>query len=168
MALSIDFSFVRSRKVVALAEYWRMKCNGGTWPTRGDLAPTDLKELLPNIVLSEVTRSPLQVYYRLVGTRVAEMSRLDFTGRWLHDMNPASVDPGIWHKGYEMLLETGQPVFGRTGIPIAEGSEIMLEEEFGLFPLELGVSDRFQCVAVEDYGDAQHIDPEILRAMQPR
>lgn len=168
MPLSIDSGFVRSRKVAALAEYWRAKCDGDAWPTRGDLAPTELKDLLPNIVLSEVTRDPLTVYYRLVGTRVAEMSRLDFTGRWLHEMTPAAVDPGIWHRGYQMLLETGRPVFGRTGIPIAEGSEIMLEEEFGLFPLELGMPDRFQCVAVEDYGDAQHIDPETLRAMQPR
>lgn len=156
-----------SQRIAALRGYWLGKCPADGWPSRADIHPADLAPLLPNIVISEIYPETGRVHYRLVGTKVAEMSRFDFTGRWLHEMRMASHDPGIWERAYAILTRERVPVYGRTGIPIESGSEIIVEEEFGLFPLDVGAPDRFQCLALEDYGDIQHIEADELRPMRP-
>lgn len=167
MLVSNDRGTVKSDRVSRLDAYWASRRGDADWPLRSDIKPDEITDLLPNVVISEVTRATGRVYYRLVGTLVAEMSRIDFTGRWLQEMRPAASEPGIWERAYDLVRETGKPVFGRTGIPIASSNEIMVEEEFGIFPLRIPDPERFQCIALEDYGDMKHIDPGSLKAMSP-
>jgi hypothetical protein len=167
LSLSIDPSSVTSEKIHALLDYWSARRQGTDWPLRKSIIPWEITRYLPNIVISEINRKTHQVYYRLVGTKVVEMSRFDFTGRWLHEMSPASEEPGVWEQAYAMILETGSPVFGQTGIPISDGSEILVREEFGMFPLQVPKEDVFQCIALEDYGPLVHFNPDDLRAMRP-
>lgn len=167
--LSNDQSIIDSLKIATLATYWRERCTGDGWPQRSAIQPWDLVNLLPNMLVSDVYRASGHVYYRLVGTRVVEMSRFDFTGRWLHEMQPAAQESGIWHQAYALVRSSAAPVYGRTGIPIATGSEVLVQEEFAIFPVSLGDSDadRFQCIALEDYGDILDVDPDALRPMRP-
>ncbi|MDF1748358.1 MAG: PAS domain-containing protein [Alphaproteobacteria bacterium] len=167
MPLSSDPNFVASKKVHALLDYWNARRQGKEWPSRVSIMPWEIAPYLPNVVISEINIKTRHVYYRLVGTKVAEMSRFDFTGRWLHEMQLASQETRIWDQAYAMIIETGSPVYGHTGIPISDGSEILVEEEFGMFPLQVPNTEVFQCLALEDYGAVMHFDPDELRAMRP-
>jgi hypothetical protein len=82
-------------------------------------------------------------------------------------MSPASQEPGVWEQAYALMIETGSPVYGQTGIPIADGSEILVQEEFGMFPLQVPNKEVFQCLALEVYGSVMHFNPDDLRAMRP-
>jgi len=167
LSLSNDPSFVASEKIHAVLHYWTARKQGTDWPLRDSIVPWELTRYLPNIVISEINHKTHQVYYRLVGTKVVEMSRFDFTGRWLHEMSPASQEPGVWEQAYALMIETGSPVYGQTGIPIADGSEILVQEEFGMFPLQVPNKEVFQCLALEVYGSVMHFNPDDLRAMRP-
>lgn len=168
MPISFDASFVTSPRIRELEAYWDAKRGERDWPDRSDIHPEDIVALLPNVVITEVCIDPFSVFYRLVGTKVAEMSRFDFTGRWLSDMKPAVEEPAIWRDSYTSIVENRAPVYGRTHIPLTDGGPLMVREEFAMFPMRLPESDRFQTIAYEDYDITAVIDPEQLRPMRPR
>jgi hypothetical protein len=61
-----------------LYRYWAEKRGTRRMPARADIDPADLREMLPNLALLEVTATGFR--YRLVGTRVAEDLGRDMTG----------------------------------------------------------------------------------------
>lgn len=168
MPISSDASFVTSPRIRELEAYWNEKRGARAWPDRADIHPEDIVSLLPNVVIAEVCLEPFSVFYRLVGTKVAEMSRFDFTGRWLSEMKPAVGEQTIWYDSYQAVVETRAPLYGRTHIPLSNGGPLMVQEEFAMFPVHLPDDQRFQIIAFEDYDNTAVIDPEHLRPMRPR
>jgi hypothetical protein len=82
----LELPLMRSVRVQRLYEYWRAKAGAeGAVPRRGDIDPTELPDLLPNLMLLDVERDPLRFRYRLVGTRVVDFSYRDFTGTYLDE-----------------------------------------------------------------------------------
>ncbi|MFC3228147.1 PAS domain-containing protein [Marinibaculum pumilum] len=92
--------------------YWRSKCHNGRLPGRADIVPSEIKSLLPHVILSEVLRDPFDIRFRLVGTKVVEMNNVDLTGKRL---NHGVTHPGwqdYWLRIYTEVAETGRPAFG--------------------------------------------------------
>jgi hypothetical protein len=80
----LEFSQLDSPRINRFHEYWKGKRSAEhAVPLRADVDPAELRELLPNIVIIEVEQPPLRFRYRLVGTRVVEFNKLDFTGIYL-------------------------------------------------------------------------------------
>ena len=65
------------REVLA---YWRRQCDSRAMPSRQDLDPLDIPNLLGGIMLADVMQNPLDFRYRLVGTGIAERFAHDDTG----------------------------------------------------------------------------------------
>ncbi|MGH6894386.1 MAG: PAS domain-containing protein [Dongiaceae bacterium] len=65
---------IASPRIHRLYSYWNGLRQGGSdiLPRRADVAPDQIRELLPNIMIVDVEQSPLRFRYRLVGTRVVE------------------------------------------------------------------------------------------------
>lgn len=64
--------------------YWRGKRGARPMPTRTDIDPSEIKNLLPGVLLVDVVRSgggAPDFIYRLVGTREVEMRGHDPTGK---------------------------------------------------------------------------------------
>ncbi|MCR9220107.1 MAG: PAS domain-containing protein [Alphaproteobacteria bacterium] len=113
--------------------YWRSLCDGERLPARANIDPADIPALLPYVVLSEVRRDPLTIAYRLVGTAVAELNGLDFTG---YELNQGVEDPrwrSYWWRAYERAIGEGVPVFGADSYAYRDRS--FVDFEWCLLPL---------------------------------
>lgn len=161
--LSIDR--VSSEKVIELHDYWRVARGERRFPRRADIDPADIVRLLPNVMLTEIERDPLRIWYRVVGTAVVARTGLDFTRRYLHDTPFAHATSG-WPRLYEEMLETGQPIFGRDFVIMPDGTP--LHSEFCMLPLARDGGTIDLCLAMEDYaagdsfGTPRRIYPKLF------
>src|SRR5689334_3462197 len=72
-----------SAKIRRLFEYWLSLCRDGRPGARAAFDPTEVPALLSSLLLGDIEAEPFRVFFRLVGTRVAAFSRLDFSGFYL-------------------------------------------------------------------------------------
>jgi hypothetical protein len=144
-------AFITSGRIRRLSAYWRDRCGGRPWPLRGDIDPAEIKELLPNIVLSEI-EEPHRIRYRLVGTKVVEFNRIDFTGTYLDD-NRWDVT-GRYSRAYRQLVATGQPHYGLDSWPLA--GEMNGSSEIAMFPLSTDGMRIDRCLSIEDFLFSHH------------
>jgi hypothetical protein len=161
---------ITSERVKTFDAHWReLAAAQGGIPRRRAIDPGDFRALLPNVVIADFDPDTLAVRYRLVGTRVAELSRMDYTGRTLEELAFQVAQPEIWQDSYRRIAETQAPVYGRVDIPSAVTGEPMVREEFGIFPLTVDDGRIRQCIAVEDYEPSvPFMDLAQLRGMRVR
>lgn len=73
----------RNRIIQKTFEYWQSKLNGGRLPSRSDIVPGELRDLLPFLFIADVSRlSPKgsEINLRLVGTHIERVLGVDLTG----------------------------------------------------------------------------------------
>lgn len=150
MAHSFDITSVKSAKIRQLHTYWEQARGARLMPARADIDPAAIKPLLPNLVIADVLHDPLRVYYRLVGTSVVEHSRLDFTGKWLHEVDFG--EPQDWIGLYEIFVRTKRPLFDRSEIPFEDGVRPPQPYEFCMLPLSADGTTVTGMISLEDYG----------------
>ena len=136
----------------ALHQWWLGKGGALGAPDREALDPSELRSLLPNLLIAEAEHNPFRVRYRLIGTKVVEVTGLDITGRYLDELLSAEPDQP-WISHYRTVYDTQRPLLGSTIVPTSAGS--MFTYEFGIFPLRNGGERVEQFIAVEDYFDLQ-------------
>lgn len=71
-----------------LEAYWSEKCKDGLWPSRRDIDPVDLPDILPHILFVEVVLECdiIRLRYGLTGNAGVQLARREVTGRWFHEM----------------------------------------------------------------------------------
>ena len=134
--------------VRALHAWWLSKRGASGIPDRSDLDPIALKHLLPNIIISEVETEPFRIRYRLVGTKIADITGFNFTGRYLDEIIGGASDTP-WMELYAAILGNRTPRFGSVTEATTNGGTFTYE--FGIFPLGVGGTEVKQFVAIEDY-----------------
>lgn len=116
-------------------------------PLRADLDPADLRGLLSNIMIIEVEQQPLRFRYRLVGTRVVELNKVDFTGLHLGTIG--------WEEERQLVdacadvTVSRRPLFGSYTWTMKTGT--VGKCEFGIFPFSHDGRTVSQIFGVEDY-----------------
>ncbi|MEX0839213.1 MAG: PAS domain-containing protein [Parvibaculum sp.] len=66
-----------------LIAYWERKRGSRPMPVHTDIDPIEMPRLLPYIAIADVMYDPLDIRYRLMGTRLVEMGGIDRTGETL-------------------------------------------------------------------------------------
>ncbi|VAX03504.1 hypothetical protein MNBD_ALPHA03-1070 [hydrothermal vent metagenome] len=81
-----------------LYEYWQGKKGNRKMPSRPDICPTEIIDLLPKILLIDVEYEPQRFRFRLVGTDVVRVMGQDATGKYLDELssNSAIHDRLLW------------------------------------------------------------------------
>jgi hypothetical protein len=148
-AESLDIAQITSPRIHRLFSYWQHQhqFRGGTLPQRGDIAPDQIRDLLPNIMIVDVERDPLRFRYRLVGTRVVEYNGFEFTGRYLGDIG-WSEEQALF-ESYAEVVETRRPFFGSLDWELVLGR--LGRCEFARLPLSEDGDAVSQILAIEDY-----------------
>ena len=85
-------------RLATLLDYWKEKCAGRAMPSRGDIDPIDLPDLLRSLLLIDI--EPLEggdphFRVRLAGTEIVERYGEDYTGRYLHEIDFGDQRPQI-------------------------------------------------------------------------
>jgi PAS domain-containing protein len=89
--------------------YWLGLRQGRRLPSRRDIDPADIRHLLPNVLLLDIHRDPLDFEYRLIGDEVA--SRLGpQKGKRVREACLINVSSSAY-RNYCAVVETGAPQF---------------------------------------------------------
>lgn len=144
-----DIAPIRSPLVRELAAYWDAKRAGRTMPRKSDIDPSEIKPLLPYILIGEFAPDPVRLRYRLVGTEVVAVYGADFTGRWIDELDFGQQVEQGWAAQYRRVFETRQPLYGAARLLATSGME--MPYEFGLFPLGQDGEPPTHCLDINDY-----------------
>jgi hypothetical protein len=154
MASSLDPAIVHSERIHRLNGYWQARANGKV-PSRSDIDPVDVRELLPNLMMIDVVDDPARFRYRLVGTRVVQYTGFDFTGRCLDEMVFQGRD--FMEQCYRRMLAEKRPIFGHYAWLVR--SRHFGQCEFALFPLSDDGVTVNRGISIEDY---ERMERDIL------
>ena len=92
-----------------LLEVWRAKAGDRKMPSRTDITPRDLKDVLRNIVVFErLDKEPSRYMFRLIGTALTEVAG-HVTGKTFEESIPAELVPR-WIECGDLVLDGGQPL----------------------------------------------------------
>ncbi len=76
--------------------YWCSKCQQDALPSRSDIEPSEIPDLLPHVILLDVQEDPRDYRYRLIGTGITKHLERDLTGAWMSEI-PFQMPPStIW------------------------------------------------------------------------
>ena len=142
----------RFGKTRALFAYWQTLRTERDRPARTDLDPAKMKPFLPNVVTGHIETEPFRVLYRLVGTTVAEYSRLDFSNRYLDQLQTDRRDNVDWSACYRFIHAHRVPIIGDSGVMDASGAVIHLYE-YAVLPLWRDDDPAGAFVGIEVYDD---------------
>lgn len=146
---TLDIGQITSPRIHRLHGYWqkRQRDRGGQLPHRSDIAPDEIRDLLPNLMIVDVEHNPLRFRYRLVGTRVVEYNGIEFTGRYLGEIGwPEEQD---LFDSYADVVANRQPFFGSFAWELVSGA--IGRCEFARLPLSEDNQIVSQILAMEDY-----------------
>ncbi len=77
-------------------EYWIKIRGTRAMPSRADLDPLDIRQILPHVVLLDVASDPLDFRYRLIGTKIVSQLNNDHTGKWMSEIPHQKPPSTIW------------------------------------------------------------------------
>jgi hypothetical protein len=135
-------------------EYWQGKRGARRMPARRDIDPIEIPDLLPNIVLVDVERDPLDFRYRLIGTAITAHLARDYTGTCFSSLPHQQPGSRVWETGVRVLAEK-EPIFsdipyvgpdrwvrgyGDLYMPLSENDDDV-NMIFGVVQFETGLQD---------------------------
>lgn len=91
-----------------LLTLWRTKAGARKMPSRSDMTPRDLKDILRHVlVLERISQNPSRYKFRLVGTGLTQMAG-ELTGKTVDEVVPPEHLPR-WVECGDLVLDGGQP-----------------------------------------------------------
>jgi len=139
---------LESAKIQQLFVYWQSKCGEASIPRRRDISPDEIAAILPNVLLVEFEQNPFRVRFRLVGTKVVEVTGFEFTGRYLDEI-AGEADRRPFHECYEIACKSEAPVITRITWRFDE--ETTGDYDFCVLPLESDGRAASMAIAIECY-----------------
>lgn len=101
-------------------DYWTSKKpSAGELPKKSDMAPRDMADYLPGIVIIErlIENGQPRYKYRLAGTLTAIVSNMEITGRYVDEIFDEDVTKGAVVL-FNNVLETGTPHYLERSNPV--------------------------------------------------
>lgn len=121
-------------KQTRLYNYWLARAGTRLAPAPGDIDPVAIPDLLPGISILDVGRDPLQLCYRLAGTRLREIYGVELTGKRFFDLDLGDKR-NYWLSAYGKIVNEATPMQGAVRAPL------MARDHVVLFWLRLPLSD---------------------------
>jgi len=90
---AFDSAVLPENKLRRLFEYWQARSTDGVVPSRRDIDPLDIPELLPNIFLLDVIGDAEDFIFRLAGTLIEDAFSMTLRGKSISETEEASGTP---------------------------------------------------------------------------
>ncbi|MEZ5830823.1 MAG: PAS domain-containing protein [Dongiaceae bacterium] len=139
---------VRSPSVLALHDYWQSKLRGRAKPAPGDIDPSEIRQLLPSIIIAEYLGEPVRVRYRLVGTQQVYYNGMDFTGLHLDEID-WGLENEFVRQVHDLVRTGARPVLGQYQWGFRDN--MLGFAEFGAFPLSDDGLTVTRCIGLDDF-----------------
>ncbi|HET6160925.1 MAG TPA: PAS domain-containing protein [Dongiaceae bacterium] len=139
---------VPSSRARRMHQYWFEKRAARVMPARTDIDPSEIKDLLPHIILTRLEYEPFRVLYRLIGTRAVENAGMDYSGRYLDELDFVSEFGTDWPAIYRAIAEDKTPIYGLCQIKFTDG--MIKPYVVAMFPLSSDGAQVDQVLAIED------------------
>jgi len=97
--LDLDSGLALYPDLVQALAYWRGKCGARFAPSREDIDPTEITELLPRVMLADVLRAQdggLEFLYRLSGTGICDVHGYNLTSLHPRDLSPPAYGQMVY------------------------------------------------------------------------
>ena len=140
-----DVPSIRARRMY---EYWNGKRGDRSMPSRADIDPTDIRDVLSNVILTRLEYNPFRVLYRLVGTRSVENAGMDFSGKYLDELDFVSEFETDWPAIYRAIADEKVPLYGLCKIRFTDG--VVKPYIAAMFPLSSDGVIVDQVLTIED------------------
>jgi len=143
------FLTICSPRITRCWTYWNDQRAGRRMPSRTDIDPTRIPDLLPYIVLTEVLAEPPYLVYRLVGTKQVAVRGRDPTGQpvrenYIGHHEGDTADEVLLN--YRLVIERQIPVYDYNSITGPNGDGTSFDtgpvRERGTLLLPLSNDDR--------------------------
>jgi hypothetical protein len=158
----------RPSRVQQLHDYWQRKRGVRPMPARADIDPSEIKPLLPYVIIADVFTDPVRVRYRLAGTAICDAFGCNIAGRWLDELD---VNGGVafWIEQYGRMIASRAPIFGRA-CGTAAGVELF-RADWAIFPLSRDGMRADQSLEMEDWikghPTADYNDSRVVWTVEP-
>lgn len=93
MQQAFDPAVLPDSKLRRLYDYWLTHCGKGGYPSRRDIDPLDIPDLLPNIFLLDVVGDAQDFVFRLAGTLVEDAFSMPLRGKSIIEIQRAAGTP---------------------------------------------------------------------------
>lgn len=116
--------------------YWQSKHRNGRIPSRADIDPVEIPNLLPSVLLIDLVGQPAyDFHYRLLGTSIVDMDGVNYAGSMLSEMVPSTADfHHIWQ--HHLNAATGLIELRRDSMRwVRDNSRDHVDYEILLLPL---------------------------------
>lgn len=102
-----------------LYRYWLSKAPPDRLPSRNDIDPVDIPQLLPWIVLVDVVRggAALRLRHRLIGTGIVERVGRDVTGGYFDELYDEQHHARVL-EDYACVIKSRAPLMSRIAAPV--------------------------------------------------
>lgn len=111
-----DIDDPRLREIHA---YWEVRRGGRPMPSRAEIDPTDIPNLLPYVVLVDVLDEPRDFRFRLAGTHLGEAVSKEVTGLRIGEALPSAFHAET-HYHWCNCIERRAPLVGRGTLWVPE------------------------------------------------
>ncbi|PHZ85037.1 PAS domain-containing protein [Paremcibacter congregatus] len=153
-----DLDHIPVSELRALYNYWCAKKGDRVMPSRSDIRPAEIVDLLPKVGLIDVEHAPRRYRLRLLGTEVVLALGQEMTGKYLDEISPsgsgmARLNKLVEHKaGYYV---TSQLDWMNRGFQKYQAVFLPLGDEKGVVNMILcGMRPYFQKGYVQGQGVA--------------
>jgi hypothetical protein len=131
-----------------LLDYWRAHCSGAAMPAKAAVDPLDFAFILGYVTLVDVEQSAegkRRYHFRLDGSILAELSGVDYTGKYLDELGMPTYSD-IIAAGYDLVVDGGKPYAYRKE---ADFDQKSFAEETVILPLgENGRVERLMVAVI--------------------
>jgi len=121
-----DTSVPRHDGLVALERLWNSRRKNGRLPSKADFPPSEIKQWLGHIMLTDVSRTPLRFRVRLMGVILVEYAGTDHTGKWFDEMFEGERLARNLHP-YLMCIDTKAPCYDNSAVIQRYGKRIPIQ-----------------------------------------
>jgi len=110
-------------------DYWLTKRHDRLFPARSDIEPTELRRLLPYLMLSDVVDGGDRIRFRLVGTNMVTHWGGDFTGKHLDEVMSGTYRDFMMGL-YRDTIRQACPIYSRSRFRWDVGRSVETERLF--------------------------------------
>ena len=141
-------------------KYWQQKCGDHSMPRWRDIDPSEIKSLLPNIVVIHVSHDPLDFMERITGDVILSHSSLNSMGKSWREYEGRGPESKIW-KSMEDVVTCKQASF--QSIPYVGPQKYFIGIETVICPVSEDENRVDRIIAFVDYipRNDQQLEKEV-------